>query len=121
MKVLHIDDSPESCELYKDMFTADNHEIQSVHSGKEGLELILKNDYDLILLDMCMPGYSGIQLVRDLKKKRPTEMRKIVVVSLLKFSANQIEELLKLGIHSIENKPSDLQKMEIIKKNMWLK
>lgn len=121
MKVLHIDDSPEICELYSDMFTADNHEIFSVNDGREGLNLILKNDYDLILLDMCMPEYSGIQLVKDLKDKRPTELRKVVVVSLLKFSNSQIEELLKLGIHSVETKPSDLQKLEIIKKNLWLK
>lgn len=121
VKVLHIDDSPEICELYTDMFRADNNEITSVNNGKEGLSLILKNDYDLILLDMCMPGYSGMQLVRDLKKQKPTELRKVVVVSMLRFNASQIEELLKIGIHSVESKPTDLQKLEIIKKNVWLK
>lgn len=121
MRVLHIDDSPEICELYKDMFTADNHEIISVNNGKEGLKLILQNNYDLILLDMCMPGYSGMQLIKELKFQRPTELGKIVVVSLLKFSESQVEELLKTGIHSVESKPTDLQKLEIIKKNMWLK
>jgi len=121
MKVLHIDDSPEICELYTDMFTADNHEIISANNGKKGLDLILKNNYDLILLDICMPEYSGMQLLRDLKRLKPTELRKIVVVSLLRFNSSQIEEMLKLGIHSVETKPSDLQKMEIIKKNMWPK
>ena len=113
MKVLHIDDSPEICELYTDMFRADKHEITSINNGK--------NDYDLILLDMCMPEYSGMQLVRDLKKQRPTQLRKVVVVSMLSFNASQMEELLKIGIHSVESKPNDLQKLEIIKKNMWLK
>jgi len=103
------------------MFTADNHKIDSVNNGKKGLEMILKNDYDLILLDMCMPEYSGMQLVRDLKEKRPTELRKVVVVSLLRFNTSQIEELLKIGIHSVETKPSDIQKLEIMKKNWWLK
>lgn len=121
MKVLHIDDSDEICELYADMFTADNHEIISVNNGKKGLELILKNDYDLILLDMVMPDYSGMQLVKDLKNKRPSEIKKIVVVSLLQFNQSQIEELLKIGIHSVETKPTNLQKIEIIKKNSWLK
>jgi hypothetical protein len=32
-----------------------------------------------------------------------------------------IKELLKMGIHSVEEKPTNLQKLEIIKKNMWLK
>lgn len=121
MKVLHIDDSPEICELYSDMFLADKSTIQSVNSGKEGLGLVLKNDYDLILLDMCMPNYNGIDFLKDLTKQKPSELRKVVVVSVLKFNPTQIKELLKMGIHSVEEKPTDLQKLEIIKKNMWLR
>jgi DNA-binding response OmpR family regulator len=120
VKVLHLDDSQEIGELYSDMFTVDNHSIRSINDGKEGLELVLKNDYDLILLDMCMPKYSGMDFLRDLKKQRPSELKKVVVVSVLKFSPTQIKELLKLGIHSVEEKPTDIQKLEIIKKNMWL-
>jgi DNA-binding response OmpR family regulator len=121
LRVLHIDDSPEICELYSDMFTADNSTIQSVNTGKKGLSLVLKNDYDLILLDMCMPQYSGMDFLRDLTKQRPSELKKVVVVSVLKFSPTQIKELLKMGIHSVEEKPTNLQKLEVIKKNMWLK
>ena len=121
LRVLHIDDSPEICELYSDMFTADNNTIQSVNTGKEGLDLVLKNNYDLILLDMCMPSYSGMDFLRDLTKQKPSELKKVVVVSVLKFSQTQIKELLKMGIHSVEEKPTDLQKLEVIKKNMWLR
>jgi CheY-like chemotaxis protein len=121
MRVLHIDDSPEICELYSDMFTADNNTIQSVNNGKGGLDLVLKNNFDLILLDMCMPNYSGMDFLRDLTKQKPSELKKVVVVSVLKFSPTQIEELLKMGIHSVEEKPTDLQKLEVIKKNMWLR
>ena len=121
MRVLHIDDSPEICELYSDMFTADSNTIQSVNTGKEGLDLVLKNNYDLILLDMCMPSYSGMDFLQDLTKQKPLELKKVVVVSVMKFSPTQIKELLKMGIHSVEEKPTDLQKLEVIKKNMWLR
>ena len=121
MKVLHIDDSPEICGLYADMFTVDNHTVESIHDGQEGLKLVLKNDYDLILLDMCMPKYSGIDFLQDLKKQRPTELRKVVVTSVLQFSKTQIEELMNLGVHSVEEKPSDIQKLERMQKDMWLR
>ncbi len=75
----------------------------------------------MILLDMCMPQYSGMDFLRDLKTQRPSQLRKVVVVSVLKFSPTQIKELLKMGIHSVEEKPTDLQKLEVIKKNMWLR
>ena len=120
MNILHVDDSPEICELYADMFSADSHTVKSVNDGKEGLELVIKNNYDLILLDLCMPKFSGFDFLRELKSKRPSELKKVVVVSVLGFNETQAKELLKFGIHSIEEKPSSIQKLEIIQKNMSL-
>jgi len=121
MKVLHVDDSPEICRLYADMLAIENNTVKSVNDGLEGLELVLKNDYDLILLDICMPKYSGINFIHDLKAKRPSEMKKIVIVSVLELRESHKKELLKLGIHSVEEKPATIQKLETIKKNLQLR
>jgi len=121
MKVLHIDDSKEICDLYSDMFTIDNHSITSVNEGKEGLELVSKNDYDLILLDMMMPEYSGMDFLRDLKNKRPSELKKVIVVSVLTFSPGAMKELMEFGIHSVEEKPPNLQSLVKMQKNMIFK
>ena len=119
--MLHIEDSEEMRNLYLDMFKNDNHSITSVGHGKEGLELLMKNDYDLILLDMIMPDYNGIEFLYDLKKSRPAEIRKVVVVSGMKFQAEQIRELMDLGIHSIEGKPHNLRTIIDMQKNMVFK
>ena len=121
MKVLHIDDSPEICELYQDMFTVDNHSITSVNGGKDGIKLVVKNDYDLILLDMCMPKYSGLDFLRDLKIQRPSELEKVVVVSVLEFNGDQTKELLEFGVHSVEKKPPNLPSLVNMQKNMVFK
>ncbi|MGD2106382.1 MAG: response regulator [Nitrosopumilaceae archaeon] len=121
MKVLHIDDSPEICDLYADMFEADNHTVQSVNDAKQGLNLVIENEYDLILLDMCMPRYSGMDFLRDLKQKRPSELKKVLVTSVLQFNENQTKVLMKYGVHAIEEKPKDLQQLERIQKDMWLR
>lgn len=121
MKVLHIDDSPQICDLYSDMFTADNHSITSVNEGKKGLELAIKNNYDLILLDMCMPDYSGLEFLGDLKNQRPSELKKVVVASMLKFNENQIREFLEFGVHSVEEKPRNLQSLVDLQKRMIFK
>ena len=120
MKILHVDDSPEICQLYADMLSTGTNIVKSVNDGREGLELVLKNDYDLILLDICMPKYSGINFVHDLKDKRPSEMKKIVIVSVLELRESHKKELLKLGIHSVEEKPATIQKLETIKKDLQL-
>ena len=121
MNVIHIDDSKEICELYLDMFTIDNHTIKSVNDGKEGLQLVLKNDFDLILLDMMMPNYSGVDFLRDLQIQKPSELRKVVLVSALEFDEDQEKELLDFGIHSIEEKPPNLQSLVNMQKNMIFK
>lgn len=120
MNILHIDDSPEICALYSDMFSTDNHIVKSVNDGRQGLELVNQNNYDLILLDLCMPQFSGFDFLRELKIQRPSELKKVVVVSVLEFNESQVEELLEFGIHSVEEKPSSIKKLEIIQKNLSL-
>jgi CheY-like chemotaxis protein len=121
LNILHVDDSPEICQLYADMLAIGNNMVKSVNDGREGLELVLKNDYDLILLDICMPKYSGINFIHDLKAKRPSEMKKIVIISVLQLRESHKKELLKLGIHSVEEKPATIQKLEVIKKDLQLR
>jgi len=120
MNILHVDDSPEICQLYADMLAVGDNSVESINDGKEGLELALKNDYDLILLDICMPKYSGMEFIHDLKAKRPSEIKKVIIVSVLELRESHRRELLKLGIHSVEEKPSTIQKLETIKKDLLL-
>jgi len=120
MKVLHIDNSHQIRELYKDMFTADKHSIKSVYSRIEALELVVENDYDLILIDLYMPGYSGIQFLYDLKNKRASELKKVVIVSDMKLDENHIQEFLNFGIHSVETKPTNLNNIVNMQENLIL-
>lgn len=112
MQVLQIEDSEMICQLYSDLLGFQKHSVESVNNGKEGLELVTKNDYDLILLDMLMPKYCGMQFLRDLKKQRPSELKKVMVVSQLEFSEEDYKELLDFGIHSIQKKTMDIVKFE---------
>jgi len=121
MNIIHIDDSPEICKLYADMLAIGNNRVTSVNDGKQGLELVLKNDYDLILLDICMPRYSGMEFIYDLKSKQPSKLKKIIIVSVLELTESHRAELIKLGIHSIEEKPASIQKLETLRKDLKLR
>lgn len=118
MKVLHIDDSPEICKLYADFYQNKNHTIKSVNDGRKGLDLVLKNNYDLILLDMCMPKYSGMDFLQDLKSKKPSELKKIIVTSVLQYNEDQIKGLIKFGINSVQEKPAHVKQLESLMKEM---
>ena len=112
MEILQIDDSTVICDLYLDMLDSRGHSVSSANDGREGLELVLKNNYDLILLDLCMPDYSGMDFLADLKTQRPSELKKVIVISRLELNDSQIVDLTEFGIHSIQTKPSDLVNLE---------
>ena len=120
MKILHIDDSTEIQEMYSKMLKADKSDIQTVDNARDGLKLVSENTYDLILLDMCMPEYSGLHFIKDLKMQRPSELKKVVLVSVLKFSQGQKDELTKLGINLVEEKPYTIKKLREIQRKVAL-
>ena len=111
MKILHIEDVPEISEVFADILSTKNYDFDSVSDGKAGLELAVYKDYDLILLDMCMPNYSGADFLLDLKHRRPTELSKVVIVSALEMNPLQEQELLNLGIRSVLRKPISVQRL----------
>jgi len=112
MQILQVEDSPMISQLYSDLLGFQKHSVETVNDGKEGLELAIKNDYDLILLDMLMPKYCGMQFLKDLKKQRPSELKKVMIVSQLEFNEDDYKEILDFGIHSIQKKTMDIVKFE---------
>lgn len=111
MKILYIEDIPEISDIFFDILKTKNHDFESRPDGKKYLDLVLKNYYDLILLDMCMPNYSGIDFLLDLKDKKSSEIRKVVVVSSLELDEYQTRFFKELDVHSIRQKPISVQNL----------
>jgi len=112
MEVLIIDDSDVICDLYSDMLSSRGDSVTSVNNGKDGLGLLAKKEYDLILLDICMPEYDGIQFLEDLEKQKPSDIKKVSVISRLAHDENLAVELKKFGITSIQENLSSMMNLE---------
>jgi DNA-binding response OmpR family regulator len=111
MKILHIEDVSEISQIFADILSTKNYDFDSVSDGRAGLELAVSQNYDLILLDICMPQYSGVDFLLDLKHRRPTELSKVVIVSALEMNSFQEQELLNLGVRSVLRKPISIQNL----------
>jgi len=111
MRILHIEDTPEISQIFADILATKNYDFDSVSDGRAGLELAVYKDYDLILLDMCMPKYSGTDFLLDLKTRRASELSKVVIVSALEMTSLQEQQLLNMGIRSILQKPISVQSL----------
>ncbi|MFW5753660.1 MAG: hybrid sensor histidine kinase/response regulator [Marinilabiliaceae bacterium] len=67
ISVLVIEDEAELLEEVSDMLRFEGYEVLTAKSGEEGLELARKNEPDLILCDIVMPGISGFDVLNELK------------------------------------------------------
>lgn len=71
--VLIVEDCLDNQDLLKILLDQHGVEFDLAHNGKEGVELALKKDYDLILMDIQMPVMDGHQAVRFLRQARYTK------------------------------------------------
>ena len=109
MKILHIEDSPEIGAIFADVLKMEGHEFENITDGRNGLDMVLKNTYDVIFLDMCMPDYSGMDFLLDLKNKKPSEVRKVIIITNLELDKFQTKFLTDLGVCAIHQKPISVQ------------
>jgi DNA-binding response OmpR family regulator len=66
-KILIVDDSPTYLETLADVFRQDGHDVVLARSGEEALELLAVELVDAILLDLLMPGISGLETCRRIR------------------------------------------------------
>jgi two-component system response regulator CpxR len=66
-KILIIDDDVELCELVGEYLTREGFEIEAAHSGDKGLERALSGQHALVVLDLMLPGMTGLDVLRRLR------------------------------------------------------
>ncbi len=69
--LLVIDDERMICDLLRAAFSAHGHEVFTATSGREGLELFRQRKPRFTMLDLCMPGMDGIEVLQEIRKINP--------------------------------------------------
>lgn len=71
MRLLVIEDEKGIANFLKDGLTEEYFAVDTAFDGKSGLQMALSNEYDLLLVDWMLPGLSGIEIVREIRKNNP--------------------------------------------------
>jgi len=112
MKVLLIDDNQDITCLLSKFLEAKGFENLVTNDPRDGLERIKEGKYDVVLLDMSMPGFSGFDIIQTLEREQILKNQKIIIFSALTFANLQVAELLKKdGIHGCLKKPIQLKEL----------
>ncbi len=87
-RVLAIDDEPAVLRLVARALRSEGLEIDTATDGEEGLRLALMGSYNVVLLDLLMPGTDGMSVLRRLLRLRPGQA--VIVLSCLTDTASKV-------------------------------
>ncbi len=102
MKILIIEDEPEMQELIRQSLENENFLVETASDYSTGLDKIVSYDYDCILLDIMLPGGSGLDLLKELKDLNKSDS---VIVISAKNSIDDKVKGLNLGADDYLAKP----------------
>lgn len=105
--ILVIEDDQMINKLLCKVLSDSEYETDSAADGNEGLSKALANEYELILLDLMLPGRTGEELLEELRKTKNTPA---IVLSAKNEVVNRIE-LLRLGADDYISKPFDVDEV----------
>jgi DNA-binding response OmpR family regulator len=103
-RMLIVEDEPDVLECLADFFTAKGFAVASSYSGEEALDKLDEEAVDVILLDILLPGISGIEVLRRAKAKHP-DATVVMVTSLDQLDLR--EQATQFGASGYVTKPFD--------------
>jgi len=103
-KILVIDDEKNIRDIFSLLLEEKGYSVQTAENGKEGLKKAFRFVPDVILLDMNMPDYSGIEVLAKIKEKIPTA--EVIIITAFGTIQNAVEAT-KLGAYDYLEKPVD--------------
>jgi len=117
MKILGIDDNRDLLDLCEVALSTEGHEYTGIDNGKEGLHAIKDKKFDLVLLDLSMPEFSGEDVLDALVKEGIMNKQKIILFTASTLTEIEVGPLLEKGVHSMMTKPVDIDALiETIRK-----
>ncbi|MGD1019584.1 MAG: sigma-54 dependent transcriptional regulator [Verrucomicrobiia bacterium] len=110
IKVLIIDDEKLVRWSLQQKLSKEGYEVESAPTGEEGINLIREDGYDLVLLDLRLPGMDGVQVLQEIRK---LEKEVAVIMLTAETAISRAVECVRLGAHNYLCKPFDFEEVRV--------
>ena len=110
VRILVIDDNLAVVDILVTMLAEEGYEVSSAVTSDEGLKLFIQSRPDLVLLDIALPGMSGIEMLKQIRSIARTA--RVVMVSGV--DPTRAREALELGALACVDKPFDLATLKAV-------
>ena len=106
--VLVVDDRLEDRETFKDILESKGYRVTTAKDGYEAIELVKEGNFDIIFIDVKMPGIDGVKTFEEVHKIRPD----IPVIMVTGYSVEElVKEAISKGAYACIYKPLDMDKI----------
>lgn len=105
LRILIAEDAPSSRMLLRMILTRQGHQVDDVDNGKKALEALLKNDYDLAILDVQMPVMDGLEAAEGLRASRRPAADLPLIALTAQVLDEEVERISATGFDMVLGKP----------------
>ena len=117
MKILCIEDEIDIGALLKDVLEATGHYVTTCDNGLEALTILGHEAFDLVILDLNMPKFSGTDVINSLVENNSISNMNIVILTANDLKESEISEFEQKGIKEFMRKPMSVQGiLNVVKK-----
>jgi CheY-like chemotaxis protein len=111
MKLLFVEDDAMNRRVVKDMLNVAGVDMDEADGAQEGLRMIDNGTYDLILMDLRMPGMDGMAAISKLRERTDEKARLPVIVLTADAAAGLREKCMAAGADEVLFKPVSMQSL----------
>ena len=108
--ILVVDDNPDNMKLLRWTLEDEGYEIAEALTAEDALEVAARRDFDLVLMDISLPGMNGKEAIRQLRKTPQYASTPIFAVTAHAVHEEQ-EEIRSTGVTDIIHKPIDVKQL----------
>ncbi|MBI3127355.1 MAG: response regulator [Candidatus Tectomicrobia bacterium] len=106
LTILVVEDERPLCDLFVKVLSPLGHVVHAAVRGEEAISLLQTQTFDLVFLDLLLPGISGIEVYREIDRL-PLPPEVIVITSFA--SSNLLVQALDIGLLTVIQKPFQME------------
>lgn len=107
-RILIVDDDAAITATFENILGGEGYEVATATDGDQAIDLAARRPFDVVLLDLVMPGIDGLDALRRLRGVAPRA--RIVILSAY-IEPDREAEAFRLGAEAVLSKPPDLNKL----------
>jgi CheY-like chemotaxis protein len=108
--ILVVDDEKAICQMFRKWLSSEGHKVKSELTGRKAINLVRREWFDIVFLDIVMPGISGVKVLERIKEISPKTKVIMITGSLLK--ENTWHELKQKGASGFIMKPFSMEDID---------